>query len=275
MHKRWRPNTRRQQSAIELLTTYSWAFLIIAVFAAAIITFYLAQPAPNYIGSSCNIVPEFPCSEAALYSSGASSSKITETIVFTNNLGTAIMFPQNSFNATTTGVSVISVSGIGDCVPSLALPNAKITCQASITGALTPPIGTYQSTRFTLSYEICNGNSASLCPSKIYKTSGLAAQTFGVQKNSLLLVNFTSSPIAGSISLGGVQYTSNTAAYFQPGNYVIYAKPPAGYAFSSWTVQPQSALVSNTAQTETISIASNTIITANFVLSTATSTTST
>ena len=95
MHKRWRPDTRKQQSAIELLTAYSWAFLIIAVFAAAAIALYLAQPAPNYIGSSCNIVPELPCSEAALYSSGASSSKVTEAVVFTNNLGTAIMFPRS------------------------------------------------------------------------------------------------------------------------------------------------------------------------------------
>jgi hypothetical protein len=254
----------KQQSAIELLTTYSWAFIIIALFAAAVIVFYLAEPAQNYIGSSCNILPELPCSEAALYNNG-SSSNIIETVAFTNNLGTALMFPHNAFNATTTGISTIRVNGFGNCIPSLALPNDKVTCQASISGAQVPPIGTYQDTAFVIYYGICNGNSASLCPSEIYKTSGVAAQTFGVQRGLPLIVNFTTSPASGFIVIDGAPYAGNTAAEFQAGNYVIYAKPPAGYVFSSWVSLPSYVLSSNTMQTTTLALSANTALTANFI----------
>ena len=269
--------SKKQQSAIELLATYSWAFLVVAIFAATVLVLSLAQPARNYLGSSCNILPELPCYQSLLYS--GASGNVVESVTFTNNLGTPIMFTGDAFDASTIGVGALHVSGLGDCMPSFALQNDRVTCVANISGAQTPPIGTYLDTSFVISYEICNGEVASSCPAKTYKTSGMASQTFGLQKGSEFVINFGTSPSTGFIVVDGVSYASNTATQLQASTYTIYAAPPTGYTFNSWSVQPSNELSVTNLQTGALTIDANTVLTASFTLtsqlttSTSTSTT--
>ena len=257
---RMQTGNKRQQSAIELLTTYSWAFLIIGLFLALVFVFSLSQPVTNYFPGSCSILPQLPCSQAFLSSAGP-SSPVIQTVVFMNNLGTAIMFTANAFNASTTGISTQRVSGLGNCIPKLALPNDKVTCEAEIDGAQATPAGTYVDTNFYITYEFCNGDYIGTCINKIYKTSGSAAQTFGFEKSQTFILNFTTTNSIGFIDVNGIPYASNTAADVQAGDYTLYAAPPDGYVFSSWNVIPSNDILDSVLQNTILILPQNAMIT--------------
>ncbi|HUY69991.1 MAG TPA: hypothetical protein VMV00_00280, partial [Candidatus Baltobacteraceae bacterium] len=106
----------RQQSALELLTTYSWALLIIAVFVAAVAVINSARPATNYLASSCSIEPLLPCTQTLLTYNTVSPIKFT--LLFTNNLGQVMYFPVNSINITVTNIGTKGITyNVGNCTP--------------------------------------------------------------------------------------------------------------------------------------------------------------
>ena len=50
----------RQQAAIDMLVSYSWAILLIAIAVAIIVVLALSRPITSYEQSTCSIQPLFP-----------------------------------------------------------------------------------------------------------------------------------------------------------------------------------------------------------------------
>ena len=82
---------KKLQSALELLTTYSWAFLIIAIFVAAAAIISGSRAPTSYITSTCSINPEFQCLQSTLSRYNA-TTPIKFSILFTNDLGALVPF---------------------------------------------------------------------------------------------------------------------------------------------------------------------------------------
>jgi hypothetical protein len=259
-----RRESLRQQSALELLTTYSWAFLIIAIFIAAIAVISGSRPPTSYLSSTCNIDPAFPCDQAAI-SSYNSVAPITFYVFFTNNLGTPIYLPSNSLNATLTNVGQSGThSYLGNCYPALALKGAIVKCYVQIPGTVEPSTGSQVGVNFYVEYSICTSSAMSSC-SGSYKTTGYALQSLSPPATGIYYVKFITSPQSGSIVVDNIQYANGTTALLVSGKYTAFASPPGGYAFSSWAVNSISSTLSSTSlQNTTLTVASNATLTANF-----------
>lgn len=60
-------NNRKGQAALEFLTTYGWAFLVILVMIGALAGFGILSP-KSLLPNRCNVGPELACEEAAIWS---------------------------------------------------------------------------------------------------------------------------------------------------------------------------------------------------------------
>jgi hypothetical protein len=79
---------RRGQAALEFLTTYGWAFLVILVMIGAISYFGILQPT-KLLPSRCTISPEFNCVDYAIDSSGFIQLQLKQNAgktIFLNNI---------------------------------------------------------------------------------------------------------------------------------------------------------------------------------------------
>jgi hypothetical protein len=71
---------RKGQAALEFLTTYGWAFLVILVMISALGYFGILNP-DRFLPERCNVGPEFACVEYAVYNNG------TLIIILSNSVG--------------------------------------------------------------------------------------------------------------------------------------------------------------------------------------------
>ena len=78
----YRKNSRAQ-AALEFLTTYGWAFLVILIMVGALAYFGILNPS-NVLPSRCNVGTEFLCQDYQITENGATS---TVTIRLKNNMG--------------------------------------------------------------------------------------------------------------------------------------------------------------------------------------------
>ncbi len=256
---------KKQQSAVEMLITYSWAMLIIALFVSMVFVLSFSKPASSYIQSSCNIEPSLPCAEAI--ATAASSTRPIEYIVlFSNNLGATIYMPSNSFSATTTGLGVSGVmTWTGNCTPALAPEGSMVLCRAAISGTSSPPLGSLLSDSFAVKYGICSKLLLSSCSSAVYKTTGTSEEDFLSANIGIHDITLYTSTGTGYVSLNGVSYLNGTRVLELPGKYQVYAVPPSGYAFSSWSISNNT--LSSTEQYTNMTVSVNGSVTANFVSS--------
>lgn len=258
-------HSTKLQSALELLTTYSWAFLIIAVFVAAAAIVSGSRAPTSYLTSTCSINPEFQCLQSTLSRYNA-TTPIKFSILFTNDLGAPIYFPSNSFNITVTNVGASGVHSYrGSCTPQLALKGTQVMCISQIPGTQVPSTGSQASVSFVVNYSICNNMQSSSC-SGSYRTTGFSIQSVSPPGTSLFTTKFITNPGDGIIVLNGVSYTNGTSAILMGSKYTVYASPPNGYIFSSWSITSSTSSVSPTsAQNATLTLSSNATIQANFV----------
>ena len=255
----------RQQSAVEMLITYSWAMLIIALFVSMIFVLSFSKPASSYIQSSCNIEPALPCDEA-IATAATSTRPIEYIVLFSNNLGAPIYMPSNSFTATTTGLGVSgTATWMGNCTPALAPQGSLILCKAAISGSIAPPLGSLLTDSFEIDYGICGSDSISSCSAAVYKSTGTSEEDFLSADINIHSITLYDSPSTGHMSLNGVIYPNNTRVLELPGKYQVYAVPPEGYAFSSWSTS--NITLSSASQYTNMTVSSNGTITANFVSS--------
>ena len=256
----------KQQSALELLTTYSWALLIIAIFIAAVAVINSARPATNYLASSCSIEPLLPCTQTLLTYNTISPIKFT--VLFQNNLGETMYFPLNSINITVTNIGNKGVSySLGNCTPSLALQGNPVLCSAYIPGTFKPSIGAQETILFSLHYQLCRTDALSSCVSTQYRTAGQSSQTMAPSATAFHTLKIVTNPTAGFANLNGVTYLNDANVLLLTNNYNVYAIPPSGYKFTSWALSGGSgttALSSTSTQNSVLTLGSNATLTANF-----------
>ncbi|MFT4261570.1 MAG: hypothetical protein ACMXX9_04025 [Candidatus Woesearchaeota archaeon] len=73
-------NKKRGQAALEFLTTYGWAFLVILVMISALGYFGILNP-DRFLPERCNVGPEFACVEYAIFDNG------TLDLIISNSIG--------------------------------------------------------------------------------------------------------------------------------------------------------------------------------------------
>lgn len=79
---------KRGQAALEFLTTYGWAFLVILVMISALGYFGILNP-DRFLPERCNVGPEFACVEYAVFATPGSTSSDNANllVILTNNIG--------------------------------------------------------------------------------------------------------------------------------------------------------------------------------------------
>ncbi|MGC8699813.1 MAG: InlB B-repeat-containing protein [Candidatus Micrarchaeia archaeon] len=241
----------RAQSAIEFLSTYAWAFIIVALFIATITLLVTIKNPQEYSPSSCYITPELLCSQSVFYTNMTAS---TFGIVFSNNLGTPLYLPNNAF---TVYLPYTSYSYTGTCLPSSLPKGGTATCMAKIKNAYS--IGVQINPYFKIQYSVCSGKSC-----QTFNTTGTSSDIVFYSKSifsNLLLLTSTGT---GNVILNGVVYPSNSVVpLINNIKYNIYAQPPNGYTFNSWI--PSNAVLGSTAlQSTTVYLTQNGSVEAAF-----------
>jgi len=251
------------QSAIEFIMTYSWVFIVISLFIVTVVLVSDARPPTIYLGSSCNIQPLLPCTEALLTYN--SITPLQYYVVFTNQLGSVLYFPPNSLNMSTSSIGGSVNHQYGNCLPSFASKGSPIICTANIIVLTKPKAGTQAVLTFTLSYNICSSNTKSSCTPSLYKSSGISTETVSPSNIKLNNLTFMTMPPKATIILNGITYYNGISAYFPSGNYVLFSSPPNGYQTISWSVSsPSSVLSSTTTQNTVLTLSSDAVVTASY-----------
>lgn len=255
----------RQQSAMEFMITYAWAFIIIALFIVSVILISGIKPPTAYLQSTCTIQPLIPCTETLLTYN--STGFFNYYLVFTNQLGPVIEFPDNALNITQSVLnSGNGAYATGSCVPANAPDSAVVFCTASIpTGKISAAVGDQVIINFAISYNICSiTNGKSSCAPGLYKSSGYSVQDIaplGVKLDYLTM----DANLNGLIVLNGVSYFPGSSTYLPSGNYIIYAQPAQGSTFSSWSITSSgSTIAAPDNQNTTLSLNSNAVVAATF-----------
>ena len=267
----------KAQSAIEFMLTYSWVFIIIALFIVTVVLISDSRPPAVYLGSSCTIQPLLPCTEALVTYNAV--TPLQYYIVFTNQLGSVMYFPPNAINISTSSIGGTPNYQYGNCQPSYASDGSQVVCTANIITPSKPKAGSQAGLTFTISYSLCSTGTKSSCTPGLYKSSGFSAETMAPSNINLDSVSFVTVPPIATIVLNGVTYYNGISTYLPSGNYILFSTPPPGYQNIGWSiVSPSSTLSSTTASSTMLKLNSNATVTATYVAittSTSLSTTST
>jgi len=141
------------QSAVEFLTAYGWAFILIAIFISVVVVLLTPSSSTSLTPSSCYISPGLPCYGFNLFSNSLESMV---TVYFLNNLGTQMHFPNNGITLKIANYKNYT----GVCLPANAVDGARVSCITEMPG-LSLPIGSQAYSVFTISYNLCSQGSCS------------------------------------------------------------------------------------------------------------------
>ncbi|MBN1792080.1 hypothetical protein JW826_00115 [Candidatus Woesearchaeota archaeon] len=81
---------RKGQAALEFLTTYGWAFLVILIMIGALAYFGVLNP-KNFLPSRCTFSPEVDCLESRIVADSGSGDPMV-SFRFRNNVGATALF---------------------------------------------------------------------------------------------------------------------------------------------------------------------------------------
>ncbi len=163
-----RQGVMKGQAAIELLSTYSWALLVIMAFVGVIAVASFYQRPSTYTSQYCYIEPELPCYGMYIESNSITSNAI---LIFSNNLGVALNFPAGtSFSVQPQYSNTVYH---GSCYPYNAVSGNTVTCSALL-GTFTQSVGSESTPKFYISYRICGKTctSSEIASLPVYNTSG-------------------------------------------------------------------------------------------------------
>ena len=183
----------KAQSALEYLSAYSWALILIAL---AILLFFLLTnnfSITTYSPSYCYISSGFPCYQLIV---GTNSIGSTVIATFTNDLGKTVYFSQSN----TFYVKLLSTAAYtsGKCTPSTVNPGSAITCVAYVTG-ISPQLGQQLEPQFFFNYSECfsvNCNNQNTATLQKLSTAG-SSVSFAYPINTLLQESIIKIPPGG------------------------------------------------------------------------------
>ncbi len=251
----------RQQSAVEFISTYSFAIFIIALILVSVSAVALTFSSTPPIYSSCSIQPLIPCQQTLL-TYNSPGGYFTFILEFRNNLGFVLQFPDNAINLSTATLAtgVKPVSG-GTCTPTLAAQGAQTLCRVRIYTSL-PSIrqGANIYTQFHIYYGLCLNQTVTTCTANTYSMTGYSYQTLSPPTSNLY--NITVSSQNGLVVVNGLPYFNSSVVYLTSGSYTLYAQPSVNYHFVSWSWGGSGTPLSSTTSV-------NTIFTANALYSNA------
>ncbi|MDE1860713.1 MAG: hypothetical protein KGH72_03255 [Candidatus Micrarchaeota archaeon] len=248
--------SKRMQTAIEYLSIYSWALIILII--AIVVISYLAlnrgNTAETFLPSTCYLSTELNC-QNIIFMSNMSGAKAL--IIFKNDLPTNISFASSAFTIVP-GFSGASYKG--NCYPANAVPGSTVSCTVNLAN-YNAHLGAQLNPKLEVSYKLCaNGK----CASQV-NTSG-SSTVYVSSLVSVRGVTLYTNTRTGDVSVNGVPYPSGTTVLFIGNHtYGISAVPPPKYSFVNWTYSSSITLSSAAAQTTNASTSSNGTITAVFV----------
>ncbi len=256
------PKTSKAQPAIEYLSTFSVALLLLAIILAIVgLTLLGNNKVQTTVPSSCYISAQLNCFQMAVSSNGVVSTAI---IVFTNNLGTEIQFPTS--NAVAIVPEGSQKSYAGECYPTNAVAGATVICSATLAG-YNPSVGTQLNPTFQLTYSQCaSGACGSYVTPNNLNTSG--SGTTYVSSNALIYpITLDTFPSGGKVSVNGVDYPSGSVVDFVAGQtYSIDAIAPGGYsAFAGWETTGGASVGNYMLEQTTAAAGAQGAITADFI----------
>ncbi|MEM0202215.1 MAG: hypothetical protein QXR73_03495 [Candidatus Micrarchaeaceae archaeon] len=251
------------QSAIEMLSVYSWAIIIIAMAVALVFTISGPFSPTQYLGQSCNIQPLMLCLHTYLAPYINSGEPIKFSLIFVNNMGVTLNFTGQVFNVTMDNVGQKGeTNSTGSCLPVIAHAGTEIVCTAYVYGSVEPPMYSSVSSTFKIGYYVCRGNSCS----GPYVSTGSSIQAISPGSAQLVDLSILTSPGNGRVVINGIEYSNGIIVPLEKQNYTIYAIPPSGYQFNSWSFSPDASDISDANSIQaTISLSSNSVLTANFI----------
>ncbi|MCL5100334.1 MAG: Ig-like domain-containing protein, partial [Candidatus Marsarchaeota archaeon] len=145
------------QSAVEFLTTYGWAILVIAVVISFLYFFILAPS--NLVPTQCTTSSELNCQDMVF----GANQLISKTVFFlTNAQSYPIENPSVFVNVSGVGV------GTGTCSPNYVLPGGAIICNVTFTKPLR--YGSLIDGKISLSGNVCTNLATPGCVSSIPQT---------------------------------------------------------------------------------------------------------
>lgn len=238
----------RQQSAVEFISTYSFAIFIIAIITATAMSISLSIGTTPPVYSSCSIQPLITCQQSLLTYNSV-GGYFTFVLVFRNNLGFMLQFPTtNAINLTAGTIASGSKSTVsGSCYPTLAAQGSQVVCIVKVNGKTQVKQGANTYTQFHIYYNLicssCNANA-------LYNATGYSFQSVSPPYNNLYNVTVASSN--GVVVINGESYLNNTLVYLSTGTYSLYAQPNVGYHFTSWNVIGSGLSISTNSLANTI-----------------------
>ena len=179
------------QSALEYLSAYSWALIILAVVAVIFFLIFQKSPTTTFSPSYCYISTGFQCYQLIVSTNSLGSMAI---LAFTNNLGKPVYFNSNSgFSIKLTGTSSYSQ---GSCTPTTASSGEQITCIAYIPG-FSPVLGTQLEPQFFFNYTECVSSNCNNKASLLTLSTAGSSVSYAYPANILLQENIISIPPGG------------------------------------------------------------------------------
>jgi hypothetical protein len=244
----------KQQSAIEFITTYSFAIFMISLILVAAVSVSLSLGSTPPVASTCSIQPLIPCQQTLL-SYNSVGSYFTFIVMFRNNLGYLLQFPANAINLTVTGLATgASQLTPGTCYPKIAGQGSQVLCKIKISGASQVKQGSNVYTQFHIFFGLCSNSIASSCSSNTYNATGFSYQSLSGPYSNLYNLTISVPGQNGIVLINGQSYFDGSVVYLIGGTYTLYPQPNNNYHFVSWsntivpissTTQPNAILTMN------------------------------
>jgi|GEM_PF-6148895 hypothetical protein len=236
------------QPAIEFLSVYSWTLIAIILFTVVASVLASAQSKQVYPPSYCYITIGLPCYGMYVMSNSLGTFSL---IIFTNELGVTLNFPNNAIKINPT---YLNSSYYGQCVPTNAVVGAVVSCSAAFPGFSTS-LGTEMNPNFLLSYKICGSSCSGTLA--VYNTSGaaeVAVSPYAAHFRNF--VELASPPSFGTVSPGNGTYNYGSQVS-------ISENTLNGHTFIGWTCAG-TGCYNGSLTTNTVTLSNFIVETANF-----------
>ncbi|MBN2141759.1 hypothetical protein JW711_00365 [Candidatus Woesearchaeota archaeon] len=152
-------NSKKGQAALEFLTTYGWAFLVILIMIGALAYFGVLNP-KNFLPSRCTFSPEVDCLEAQIQTTNPMLS-----FRMRNNVGSTANF---TVNATYIGGNVIDATS---CTSDFELRAGRVQeVQCNFGAGAAFPAGDKAKFEVTVNYKKVDGAYWTPVKGEIYGT---------------------------------------------------------------------------------------------------------
>ncbi len=186
---RARGSSKKAQSALEYLLTYSWAILLVAIVVAVLYLFVFAPS--NITPTTCVFTGGTYCQDIVF---GSNTAQTSMAMFLTNTQSYAIAYPQVTLNYSGTSTTA-------SCSPNLVLEGGAIICNVNVPIAAIA-LGSLVSGKLVLSAIPCPGADLSTCSSSSRQSY---TGTFNTHVSPLL----SSTPSSIAVTVGNATQAAN------------------------------------------------------------------